>query len=867
MQTTHKISGDAAAGFAAYLTAGSTRGDYYVGGEANGELGEWHGSDDALRELGLSHDRAVERDQLLALMNGRSPVTGEPIRPVGGDRSRVAGIDLTFSAPKSVSALWAVSGPYRRAQIEAAHRKAVASTQARIERDVEPVRRRERGVLRWERAKSLVAAEFVHTSSRLTRDQESDGVADPQLHSHLVVLAAERLDGSFAAVDSRELMRSARENGAWYRAELAFELGELGLEVEGRTGRDGRFFELRGVPPELSRRWSSRTEEIERAASRFRDRHGRAPRAGELAGMTISTRGTKTVLAQVDVDEAWRAVGEEYGLNHARAEDLFASRGRHRDRDVELELLGALVSERSLVTSHEVRARAFEVAAGVERPRQTLGRINRLACSGELIALEDGYWTTRALRDLERRTLDRVSERTRERTGVSEESRYQAVGGAYARLGSPLTREQRHALETLTGDGGVAVLVGQAGTGKGAVLAAARDAYERDGHRVIGTAVAGATAKRLESDAGFRESVTVDALLHRHRSGQLDLDYRTVIVLDEAGMADTQRLAQLVDVADESRSKLILAGDAAQLGPIGAGGLFSEIAARVPSAELTEVHRASHEWERDAWQQVHSGEAERALAQYQARGRLHVSETRVDAGERMVTDWAQQRVQRPSERVVMFTDASNDELDRLNKLAQQHRAQIGELGQHCAQLPGRPYQLAAGDEILLNAQLPVAGGERVENGTRAQVMRVDPDTDRVLIRTEGARARDVEFSTRDFSGVRLAYAQHVYKAQGATVDRSLVLIGGWQTDRERTYVALTRAREQTDIYVAQDDLATDGVDHDLIKRLSERMSHSRAQQPSVTRDAISNTRESEVGRILRERRERQRDRGHGIDLW
>lgn len=170
MQSTHKISGDAATGFAAYLTAGSTRGDYYVGGEANAELGEWHGSDDALGELGLSQNRAVERDQMLALMNGRSPVTGEPIRPVGGDRSRVAGIDLAFSAPKSVSALWAVSGPYRRAQIEAAHRTAVASTRARIERDVELVRRRENGVLRWERARSLVAAEFVHTASRLTRD-------------------------------------------------------------------------------------------------------------------------------------------------------------------------------------------------------------------------------------------------------------------------------------------------------------------------------------------------------------------------------------------------------------------------------------------------------------------------------------------------------------------------------------------------------------------------------------------------------------------------------------------------------------------------------------------------------------------------
>ena len=159
-----------------------------------------------------------------------------------------------------MSALWAVSDRYRRAQIEVAHRKAVASALRRTERDVELVRRREGGELRWENARSLVAAEFVHTSSRLTRDQERDGVPDPQLHSHVVILTAQRQDGRFAAVDSRELFRSQRVNGAWYRAELAHELRQLGLEVRSRTGRDGRFFELEGVPEPLVQRWSRRSE-------------------------------------------------------------------------------------------------------------------------------------------------------------------------------------------------------------------------------------------------------------------------------------------------------------------------------------------------------------------------------------------------------------------------------------------------------------------------------------------------------------------------------------------------------------------------------------------------------------------------------
>ncbi len=240
MQTTHKISGDSAAGYAAYLTSASDRGDYYTGsGEGEGGGGatlapsRWHGSPRAARGARPCSDRPVEREDLAALMHGVSPADGHELRRAGGDGSRVAGIDLTFSAPKSVSALWAVSSPYERARIEAAHGRAVAGTIARIERDVELLRTRVDGELRWERAERLLAAEFVHTSSRLTRDQERGGVPDPQLHSHVVVLGAERMNGRFAAVDSRELFRSARANGAWYRAELA-------LRPAGARSRDPR---------------------------------------------------------------------------------------------------------------------------------------------------------------------------------------------------------------------------------------------------------------------------------------------------------------------------------------------------------------------------------------------------------------------------------------------------------------------------------------------------------------------------------------------------------------------------------------------------------------------------------------------------
>ena len=839
MQTTHKISGSSAAGYAAYVTSPSDRGDYYTAsGEGKPALiapSRWHGSPTLLAQLGLSRDREVTREDLSALMHGISPRDGHELRRAGADGSRVAGIDMTFSAPKSVSALWAVSSPYERARIEAAHSKAVAGAIARTEREVALVRTRSEGKLHWEKASSLLAAEFVHTSSRLTRDQESGGVPDPQLHSHVVVLGAQRADGRFAAVDSRELFRAARANGAWYRAELAAGLRDLGLQIQTETGKDGRYFELTGVPAKLSERWSMRGAEIERAARAFRTRYGRDPRAGELGSLTVATRGTKAQLKPDEVDRAWKAVGEEHGLSRERAERLYSNREHEQFSHERFEraLLTDLTERSATVSDRDMRARAYELVAGHAYPREADAAIEQLTRSGQLIALQGDRFTTRELRELELRTLQVAASRSTEQAApVSESSLRQARLAVQREIRGQLSAEQREAIETITGRGGVSVLVGQAGTGKGVVIAAAAGAYQREGYQVIGTAVAGATAERLGADAKLERSITTDALLARVESESVHLDAKTVVVMDEAGMADTKRLAALMEATARAESKLVLVGDHAQLSAIGAGGMFAELQGRVPTAEVSEVHRARHAWEREAWQQVRAGEAHRALASYQAHGRLHISNTREQAAEQMVDAWDRARQEHSEERLVMLTDASNAELDRINALAQERRAQAGELGARSVELPDRPYGLAAGDEVIFTAALYQPGQARVENGTLGSVVDVSGD-DRVSIQTKGAQEREVHVGAEELGELRLAYAQHLYKAQGRTVDRSFVLTGGWQTDREHAYVALTRAQERTDVYVSREDLGEQEMDAGAIKQLGAAMAESCAEHASI----------------------------------
>ncbi|MGA9284088.1 MAG: MobF family relaxase [Solirubrobacteraceae bacterium] len=849
MQTTHKIVGGDAEGYATYLTSDSERGDYYIDPQdedGEGAAGEWHGSPKVLASLGITTHRPVQRDQLVSLMSGQAPSDGREIRQTGGNGTKVAGVDMTFSAPKDVSALWAASGAEHRQQIEQAHKDAVASAMGHVERDVELVRVREQGNLKWQSANSVVAAKFTHNTSRLTASQEKGGVPDPQLHTHVVVLAAERKDGKFAAVDSRQVFLSARENGAWYRSVLAQNLQAQGLQIERGTGKDSRYFGIKGVPKELADRWSARTGEIQKAAREFKANYGREPNARELGSLTTGTRGTKSTMSPGNVDTAWQATAGEHGLSREQAHGLFNGSEQTLSPDQtagESTLAGRLVErvteKSSMVSERELYATAYELSAGVCHPGEAQELVKDLARSGELIQLQGGKWTTKELREREQQTIATVKDRASQNTApVSPHSLQQAEREAAQQIGGPLSQEQREALHSITGRGGVTTLTGHAGTGKGVVLGAATNAWQKDSYKVIGTAVAGATAERLSADAKTDQSVTTDALLSRIEKGTMGLDQNTVVVMDEAGMADTNRLAQVVERTAEKGSKLVLVGDSAQLSPIGAGGLFSHVTDCAPNAELTEVHRAENQWEREAWAQVREGNATKALATYQAHDRLHIADTREQAAEKMVADWNEQRLESPEGRTVMLTDNSKEELDQLNKQAQEYRDQQGELGNDRAELPDTPYSLATGDQVIFTKPHYQPGQDRVENGTLGTIKDIQ-DESKLSIDTQGANEREVNVDTKEFKDLRLGYAQHIYKAQGLTANNGLALIGGWQTDRERAYVALTRAKEQTNIYVSKDNLGTQGINPEAIERLAEKIEQSKAQEASITREPMT----------------------------
>jgi conjugative relaxase-like TrwC/TraI family protein len=831
--TASSIGAAKGGGYARYLegkTVAPERGDYYLtpGGEPAQAPGRWLASVDTLAQLGIESTVVDGRD-FIALMEGRHPSSGRWLRQAGADGSRGGGIDVTFSAPKSVSVTWALGDEHERGVIEHAHRAAVDQSLAHMTEAVPTVRRRYGAGVVEEPARELIAAEYLHTTARGVMDGDAP---DPQLHSHVVITSAVRDDGRIVAVASRPIFRSAREVGAFYRSALAHELSKHGYEINAGTGKEGRYFEIGRVPQGLIEAFSARSREVAAAAERFRAKWGRAPERGELRRLKLENRKAKHPVTRGDLQRVWDEKAARHGYTREpqdTQQDRPGREGLLEDRVEE-----RLTERAATFEPGELRAVLLEQSAGELTPADALDRARTMIAERRVLPLEGGRMTTLAVRAKEQ-AIERQITRLAEPAGrdVGEQVRTAAADQLAERIGSRLSDEQLHALRTITGPERAAILVGPAGTGKGVVIDAAARAAHLAGSRTFGIAVSGSTAQRLgqDSPALAGRTLTLDALVARVQHGRLDLDAGTTIFFDEAGMADTSRLARLTRTVERSGAKLVAIGDGAQLPSIGAGGMFDRLAEIAPSAQLSNVRRTLNRGEQQAWADLRAGRSDRAMAYYQRQGRLHMTDTRDQAVEHAVQGWASLTETIPIREVALISDASNLEIDRLNARAQHYRAERGELGDIEAKVPGVHYGIRAGDRVAMVHQHRQPGAERIENGAHGEVIDVN-ETGEVLIQFD-ATSQWRTLAGDDLARLRLGYASHIHRAQGQTVTRTLVVTGGWQTSKEPAYVEASRAREGTDWYINRADLGTDGHDTDRIKRLARDMDRSRTQTPSI----------------------------------
>jgi conjugative relaxase-like TrwC/TraI family protein len=821
-----KIGGGklSAADVVGYLIEPQDVGDYYT--EDSQAVMTWFATDRVRTLFALSDE--VHRGKLEKLIEGIDPVTGESIRRRGADGTIVGAIDLTVSpAPKSVSVLWALADDALRYELEIMVAGAVAAAVGRMLRE-QPLTRERYGPGARDVAPAVatdyIGARVMHTAARLSAN--SDGVPDPQLHVHNLLIGAVDETGSLRAIDSLAVLRYCAELDAEASGHLAEMLRQRGFTIvrhleRRRNGQPRVTWEIAGVPPALIQAMSSRTSEIEDLRRKYEETYGREASGPAWDAWVALQRGPKARLSSPELRVEWTLEAERHGFGLAAVDDLVAAADGRRaagieDRD---ERGSEATVLRRLMLEHICRDHAFvpfahmerlarQLAVGLLDPRTTDAVIADMIDDGDLLVTADDQVTTLEVLQHEQRARAAAAELLAappEKPLAAQD--IDAELERRSRDGRPFDERQAAAVRLAVGGARFVSITGPAGTGKGYASSAMAVLWRDQGRRVIAAAVAGRTAQQAAADAGADQALNLNLLLTRLEHGLLDLGPDDVILVDEAGMVDHRRYTPLLETAARSGATLVQVGDDRQLSPVGPGGLWTvthgmaEAAGR--AVELDMVRRARDPREAKAWTDLRHGRIAEGLTWMRDASRLHLYETRLELLEGLVAAWwAGERDG------LMVVDTSNTERDRLNELAQARRLEAGELGLEAVRLAnGR--ELHRGDRVLFSgihrpARQPGQRRiRRVENGTPAVVVNVDPVRERVVLELqEGKHVRRLEAGPE--VPVELGYARHVAKAQGVTREDTDVAVSR-RTQRNELYVMATRARAGARLHVVASD--------------------------------------------------------------
>ena len=786
--------------------------DYYS--EGGSRPGAWWGEGAAA--LGLSGD--VKPHELGNLLDGHSPDGKKNlVKQRSGKTARRAGIDFTFTMPKSFSVARSQASPELRKQMDERARAAVYKTLDVVQELCGISRRGADGVVK-EKSK-LIAAIFSHDTARNVPGE----APDPNKHFHCVVVntVVRESDASTGALYSRPIFRKRMKMalGALMRLELSKQLGELGFETfrpkQERTNKLASWFELSCVPKSFMEAMSKRRRQIE---NWLRERGLSGAKAAETAA--LRTRQAKSKYSERELYAEWRRQGAEFGFTEAEVEAALVAQKQMNASQAANSAFSRAVSILMQNNAFFTEIELLEKVA-VEAQCTGLGISdvqNQIDCfvsnSSGLVRLknENGVrrFTTKEMLAIEGRMLETSKELFKK---LHHSISHIEIDRALSKY--PTVRaEQAQAIKGITSGGDLACLQGVAGSGKTYALGIAREIWERQGFEVIGTALAAKATKGLEQGSGIKSS-HIHKLLNDIEHGRLQLSFEHVLVVDECGMVSTRQLEKLIARAGEAGAKIVLVGDWDQLTAIEAGGGLKAVAKLVGYERMEEVIRQKEDWAKQVVHDFRKGAAFQALKALSERDQLFIGDFRDDAMDELVRDWKSRVRDSVDLKETLVFAGTNVEVRELNRRLQLERKRAGELGEVSVEVDG--FDMHVGDRVMVtrnNASLCL------QNGTFADVVSIDGTTLGLQLET----GMTVEVDAADFEHLTLGLAISVHKSQGLTCRNALAMCGDSMTDREISYVQGSRAREFTKFY---SDIASGG---ETIEELAALMNRSRQKE-------------------------------------
>ena len=548
--------------------------DYYSEGQEL--IGSWGGK--AALKLGLQG--VVDKFSFERLCDNKNPRTGEPLT-VRTRSERIVGYDFMFTVPKSVSLLYAMSGDQ---DIMEAFRGAVDETMRDFETEMK-TRVRMGGKDEDRVTGNMVWAEFIHTTARPV-----DGTPDPQLHAHVFVFNTtwDQEEARWKAGQFKYLKQDAPYFQAAFRVRLANKLQDLGFGVERK--RDD--FDIAGVPADIMKRFSRRTDLIERRAKELGIVD--PDRKAELGAETREPKGPALSLESLRkewdgqlTDQERQSLAAVHRREHVAARPE-PGEGLAVNYAIEHSFVrDAVAPERKLLTEALKRGIGCVTVEGVTREMGQRPLI-RSEAAGRKMA------TTQEMLALETRLVD-----------FARQGR-----GRFRPLGDPerpCSREwfndgQKSAIRHVLGSRDrVMIIRGVAGTGKTTLEQEIGEALAEAGLPVVALAQSvKASREVLREEAGFANADTVARFLKDQEMQESARD--GVILVDEASQLGTRDMGRVFDVANAVGARVILVGDRRQHRSVTAGEPLKllEQTAGLRVAEVTEILRQQGDYKKAA---------------------------------------------------------------------------------------------------------------------------------------------------------------------------------------------------------------------------------------------------------------------------
>lgn len=770
----------------------------------------------------------------------------------------VAGFDLVFTPPKSVSIAWGLGDEQLRRGIESAHERAIQDVIRHLEKNVVMTRRGRNGVRQIETSSGVVGTKFRHWDSR---------AGDPNLHDHVVIAnRVQGVDGQWSSIDGRMIYAYGVEASELYNSLVQQYVTELtGLQFEARSLNGKQpVHEIVGIDDEMVRAFSSRRGEIsaalEQVTAKFVEEHGYAPSEKQLIQLaqqaTLATRPAKDrVHSLEELHAEWVAQAHalrEQGVD-LPVEGALAEKLKKASAEYEQNILQA---KRQQAYESPVQEHAVAIVARLEESRSTWRRTHvnaemmrygrdlglnekqdatlldsiREHLNAEMLPLHaqsqrltprefmraDGttqyqrinheLFTSERVLAAENAILDAATQQVIPASSLDVfEMEAEKRRAELALQGHTLPEgQERMAREFATSDKLLVVGIGAAGAGKTSSTRLAVNAIEASGGRVVGMAPTAAAAAVMREEMGI-EADTVDKILSDWKNGAaLNLQAGDVLLVDEAGMVSTPKFQQILQLAQERGALVRALGDYRQLSAVGSGGALRLVDREVGAAHLDELFRFKNPDEAAATLALREPPlvgADAPFDWYKDQGRVVAGESDVMI-EQVFTAWREDTT--AGKQSIMIA-STNETVGKLNDLAQAHAMERGHVHpEHGSVRLHNEARAHVGDVVVTrqNARrLAVNSGQDfVKNGDLWRVAQVHDNGAMTVQHLEHGGKVTLPGSYVAAS-VELGYASTIHRAQGATVDTAHALVGS-STDRAGAYVALTRGREENRLYVS-----------------------------------------------------------------